>query len=539
MTIETLLLWLTASAGLAVLVSGIDDLFIDLCYYGMRLGRRGRGPSEAELRRRPEQAIGVMIPAWQEHEVIGRMLRNTLRSVEYGAYEIFVGTYPNDEATRRAVMEVSREDARVHCVVCPHEGPTNKADCLNWIIEGVRLYEKKSGKRLEVLALQDSEDVIHPLAFKLMNFHVPRVPMVQLPVVPLETRRLDMTAGTYLDEFSESHLKDMLVRQRLSGMVPSAGVGTAFSRQAIDALARRHANQVFNVATFTEDYDLAFRLKALGGRSEMIHFHVERTRPARSGWLRGREEQRIAREIVGTREYFPSRFWGSIRQKARWTLGIVFHGWQQRGWEGGLGMRYAVWRDRKTLLTNSVNMLGYLLLAESGANAALGYRGALWEMAHPLVTDGWLRSLFATDALLLANRCLQRAAFVGRIAGPAQALLSLPRIVWGNVINFCAVARAAQLFCLSKLTGATPVWAKTAHAFPSEELLSAARPKLGDLLLEGRLLSLAQLSHALRVQKEQKRRLGEVLVGLGYVPEAEVSRVLAAQTRRAAPPAAS
>jgi len=445
---------LTAFTAVAILVSGLDDFFIDVCYYATSLYRRlrpGRYPriTEAELRALPEQPIAVMIPAWHEDAVIARMLRNTLKTVEYSNFEIFVGTYPNDEATMLAVASVAEGEPRIHRVVCPSDGPTNKADCLNWIIAGIRQHDKATGKRFSVFLLHDSEDVVHPLSFKLMNAFIPKASMVQLPVIPFERPSREMTAGTYLDEFAESHLKDMVVRERLSGMVPSAGVGTGFSRDAMDRLALKHDNQIFNTATFTEDYDLAFRLNAIGERSMLLQYFVEPTTPGKK------------RELVATREYFPSNFRDAVRQKARWTLGIVFHGWQQRGWEGNLRLRYMIWRDRKALLTNSVNMLGYLLLLD-----------AIW--AAPLVRvpeDSWVWDVILIDGVLLANRCLQRVTTIARVSSARQAALSLPRIIWGNVIDFCAVARASYQFIQGRLTGRKPVWIKTAHAFPTEEQL--------------------------------------------------------------------
>jgi adsorption protein B len=522
---------LTAFSAVAILVSGLDDLFIDACYYAFELRRRAFGAgrktvTEAELKARPEQAIAIMIPAWHEDAVIAHMLRNTLATVDYQNFDIFVGTYPNDEATMLAVAEVAEADPRVHRVVCPHDGPTNKADCLNWIIEGIRHHDKTTGKRIAIFMLHDSEDLVHPLSFKLMNRFIPEYAMVQLPVVPFESAAREMTAGTYLDEFAESHLKDMVVRERLSGMVPSAGVGTGFSRAAIDRLAVAHKNQIFNVATFTEDYDLAFRLKALGESSILLQYFVEHTRSTAPTAFHRKARLQVVRELVGTRGYFPANFGDAVRQKARWTLGIVFHGWQQRGWEGGLALRYMIWRDRKALITNSVNILGYLLLLA----AVIGERKGHAAFA-PIPADGWLWKVILADGLLLVNRCVQRVACIARVSCWKQAALSLPRIIWGNVINFFAVARATHLFVRTAVTGRKQVWAKTAHAFPSEAQLLGYKRKLGDLLLENRRLTLAHLSEALRAQKDSGRLLGDVLVDLGFVTESELVDTLAAQLK--------
>lgn len=515
---DGILLALTSFAAIAILISGLDDLFIDACYYAGALSDAfggGAAPvTEAELRALPEKRIAIMIPAWHEDAVIARMLRNTLNTVEYAAYDIFVGTYPNDEATMMAVAAVAEAEPRIHRVVCPHDGPTNKADCLNWIIEGIRLRDKTTGARTEILMLHDSEDLVHPLSLKLMNRFIPESAMVQLPVIPFESPAAEMTAGTYLDEFAESHLKDMIVRERLSGMVPSAGVGTGFARDAIEKLALAHQSQVFNVGTFTEDYDLAFRLNAIGQRSRLLQYAVEKTR------LSG-TRLKIERELVGTREYFPSNFADAVRQKARWTLGIVFHGWEQRGWEGGLWLRYMIWRDRKALLTNTVNILGYLLLVEAVVRPG----------SHFVPGDGWVWRVIEVDALLSLNRCVQRAACIFRVSGWKQAALSVPRIVWGNVINFCAVARASYVYFRTKLTGQKLVWAKTAHAFPTEAQLVSYKRKLGDLLLEHRRISLAHLLEGLRLQKESGRRLGDVLVDAGFAAEEEVVAALAVQHR--------
>lgn len=527
---------LTAVVAVGILISGLDDLFVDLCYYGSELYRavfRGRYPSvtEEQLSAEPEQAIAVMIPAWQEHAVIAQMLRNTIRTVDYENFDIFVGTYPNDEATMLAVAAVAELEPRVHRIVCPHEGPTNKADCLNWIIEGIRHYDKTTGKGIKIIMLHDSEDMVHPLSFKLMNHLIPRVPMVQIPVVPFESDYGDFTAGTYLDEFAESHLKDMVVRERLSGMVPSAGVGTGFSRDAIEELAVVHKGQIFNVCTFTEDYDLAFRLKAIGKRSILLQHFVERTQVVRTGWPFHRERLKRVRELVGTREYFPSKFKDAVRQKARWTLGIVFHGWQQRGWEGNLALRYMVWRDRKTLATNSVNMLGYLLLAEAAADAIMGRHSTAGLFPLHIAAGSWVWSVVYADSLLLTNRCLQRLATLRRITSWPQALLSIPRIIWGNVVNFFAVAKATRLFLCAKFSGQKLVWAKTAHAFPTEAQLLGYKRKLGDLLLDSRMVTLAHLNEALNAQKERRRLLGDILVDLGYVSEADVVATLAKQLK--------
>jgi adsorption protein B len=530
-------------AAIGFIVSGLDDLFVDLFYYWRRAYRRlfkakrYTPLTEEALRARAEQPVAIMIPAWHEHAVIARMLENTIRWLDYTDYDIFVGTYPNDDPTMLAVAGVQAREPRVHRIVCPHDGPTSKADCLNWVFEGIRLHEKKTGRRYAIFMIHDSEDIVHPLTLKLVNYLIPKVHMVQLPVVPLETSLRNLTAGTYLDEFAEFHTKDLLVRERVAGMIPSAGVGTGFSREAIDALAGSTRNQLFNVETLTEDYDFGFRLKDLGFRSILVQFSIERTRVVRGGWWRRRERLETVRELVATREFFPARFGDAVRQKSRWIYGIVFQGWRQIGWRGDAGMRYMIMRDRKALLVNLINVAGYVLLVLWLGTALVlwGWPGLRRADLPPLVPPGsWVWGLVVVATTLMVHRMLQRVVAVRRVSTWPQAVLSLPRMVWGNFVNFAAVWKAFGQFLHWSRTGQRVAWLKTEHAFPTETQLLAFKRKLGDLLLENRALSLQHLQHAMEVQQGTGERLGDVLTRLGYVEEDALLPVLAQQLRVAA-----
>lgn len=532
--------WFLVVAAIGFIISGTDDLFVDVFYYWRRVWRRlfvekkYSRLTEDALRAITEQPVALMIACWQEQAVIGRMLENTLKWIDYRNYEVFVGTYPNDEGTMHAVAAVQERDPRVHRIVCPHDGPTSKGDCLNWVFEGIRLHEKQHGKKFALYVIHDSEDIVHPLSLKLYNYLIPRVHMVQLPVVPLEMSWRHFTAGTYLDEFAEFHTKDLLVRERVSGMIPSAGVGTALSREAVELLAASRNNQLFSVETVTEDYDFGFRLQALRLKSILLQFAIERTQVVRTGLWRRRERLRKVRELVATREFFPANFPDAVRQKQRWIFGIVFQGWKQIGWVGDARMRYMIWRDRKALFTNVINIAGYILLVlYLGTLVAVWVRPSLGQPQLPtLVPAGtWLGRLVVIATVLMVHRWVQRVVAVRRVAGWGQALLAVPRVVWGNLINFTAVWGASRQFVGWQRTGGRVAWAKTSHAFPSEAHLVEFRRKLGDLLLENRLLSLANLQHAMEVQKQSGERLGDVLTRLGYIEEDDLTPVLAGQLR--------
>src|SRR5689334_21131051 len=124
-----MLLYVVASI---YVVRSLDDFFIDVVYWGSRLSRLWfirpwhRQPTEHDLLSVPEKPIAIMIPGWEEAAMIGRMLENTVRSLNYSNYRIFVCAYQNDPATQEEVAKVQQRSDKVELVVCPHQGPTNK-----------------------------------------------------------------------------------------------------------------------------------------------------------------------------------------------------------------------------------------------------------------------------------------------------------------------------------------------------------------------------------------------------------------------------
>jgi adsorption protein B len=185
-----------------ILVSGLDDLFIDLVYL---LPRRKRldWPSDRSLDRAPERRIAIFVPLWNEHRVIGQMLEHNLSVIRYANFDVFVGVYPNDPATVRAVRDVAARHPHVHLAMCPHDGPTSKGDCLNWIYRWMEGHEKRGALHFDVIVTHDAEDLIHPDALRLINWFSPAYDMVQVPVLPLPTGIAEVTHGLYCDEFAE------------------------------------------------------------------------------------------------------------------------------------------------------------------------------------------------------------------------------------------------------------------------------------------------------------------------------------------------
>ena len=367
--------------------------------------------------------------------------------------------------------------------------------------------------------LHDAEDIVHPLELHLYNYLLPRKDMIQIPVIPLERPWYDLTGGHYMDEFAENHTKELVVREALSGQVPSAGVGCALSRRAVEALQQR--GEVFTTDNLTEDYDLALRLKDLGMSEVFVRFPIYR---------RVDNGRRCVHDIIATREYFPDRLGDVIRQKSRWIMGIVFQGWRNRKWPASLSLCYALYRDRRGFFTAHLAMLAYFLLL----NMVL-----FWIIAAaipdkfsfpPLVRRGEpLEYMLWITAALLLNRVLQRSWYCYRIYGGTAALMSLPRQIWANILNFLAGLRAFWIYSGHLLTGRTITWDKTYHDFPSEHELKPLRKRLGLILLEKELITLKQLHHALAQQDNSPLPLGQILLRQNLIHKEDLESALQEQ----------
>jgi len=375
------------------------------------------------------------------------MLTRACESIDYSRYDIFVGVYPNDPRTLEKARRAAGRCARIQVVIGGHAGPSTKAQNLNEIFEGMLRHENITGVRYEVVVLHDAEDVIHPQSLRAFNVFIPRYDMVQLPVFPLPTPHRTVVHWIYADEFAENHTKDLPVRQALRTFVPSAGVGTAFTRRILEFAGTSFARNPFNPRSLTEDYDMALRLALADAKLAFLY------RPF------GQE--------IATRAFFPRTVSAAVRQRSRWLTGICLQAWKTYGWRGGLRLRAMLYRDRKAILVNLVNALAYAVLFY-----VVLYEVASWGIAgpdqlRPVVEKGTpLWYIVLADTLLMFWRFLHRYLSVSRIYGRVAGLLSIPRLAVGNIINFAAAARAIGQALSFGLRGRRIPWEKTVHVYP-------------------------------------------------------------------------
>ena len=162
-----------------------------------------------------------------------------MAAIRYQHYDFFVGVYPNDPATLRAIQGVQAAHSNIFVATCGHSGPTSKADCLNSIYRSMLAHEQERGIRFEVVITHDAEDLIHPESLRLINYFAQTYDMVQVPVLALPTPAREWTHGLYCDDFAEFQSKDIPARQFLGGFIPSNGVGTGYSRAILEKLVHR------------------------------------------------------------------------------------------------------------------------------------------------------------------------------------------------------------------------------------------------------------------------------------------------------------
>ena len=137
------------------------------------------------------------------------MLKAMLRRLDYDNYRIFVGHYRNDPATAAAIASV--DDPRIEPVEVPADGPTTKADCLNYLYDALVGYELGHDCAAKAIVLHDAEDVVHRYELRIFDGLIDRAAVVQLPVLPLPDPHSRWIAGHYCDEFAEAHLKELVV----------------------------------------------------------------------------------------------------------------------------------------------------------------------------------------------------------------------------------------------------------------------------------------------------------------------------------------
>jgi bacteriophage N4 adsorption protein B len=527
--------FIAVTLAVLILISGLDDLIIDVVYWLRRAWRAAtvyRSHDRLDylaLYKPPEKPLAIMVPAWHETDVIGRMAELAATTLDYENYHIFVGTYPNDPETQSDVDKVCARFRNVHKVVCARPGPTSKADCLNNVLDTILQFEQRANLQFAGFILHDAEDVISEMELRLFNYLVDRKDLIQLPVYPFARTWSDFTSGHYMDEFAEVHGKDILVREALAGQVPSAGVGSCFSRRAVMALLADGDGVAFDIQSLTEDYDIGFRLRTKGMSEIFVRFPVVKDGEVAHPFTPAFGKSIREANVVCVREYFPNTVATAIRQKSRWIIGIVYQGFRNHRWTGDMTLNYFLWCDRKGGITNFVSFLATVVLFQ--LTALWLYQAVVphgYEFLSIFEGGPWLTALLTANLVLMTNRIAQRVFFVSTFYGLAEGALSIPRLFWGNYINFMANCRAIRQI-VQEGDPRRVAWDKTEHDFPVLGEQGRARRPLGRILVAQGVISEDQLETAL-VHRTRGLKLGSWLVHEGMITAEQLATAVAEQS---------
>jgi len=491
-----------------ILVSSLDDFLLDLLWFRRLLRGAWKPPFQTPLNA-TEKRLAVWLPLWQEAGVITQMLEHNISAVAYSNWEVFVGCYPNDDATMSAARLLEARYPQVHIVMVPNDGPTSKADNLNCIRAGMAEWEAEHGVEFDGVLVHDAEDLIHPCSLSAVSALLDEYDMVQAPVLPLKTPLLDLTHGVYCDDFAESQGKDLETRVELGAFLPGCGVGTAFSKAALRQLGA--SGDVFRQGSLTEDYDTGLRLHRLGRRQFFIPLSFEWGSP------------------MATREYFPRRVRQAVRQRARWVTGNSLQAWERYGWGSNARNWWFLWRDRKGIWGNPISLLcNTVLMYGLTSWTASAVSGVPWRLAGVVHSSAMFEWLLVINTCLLCTRLGARAMASARIYGWPFALLSPLRMIWGNWINFEATVRALAAWSRARLRNQPLAWVKTSHVYPHRSSLAGHKRRIGEILVSNGYCTREQVEEA-SATKQPGQRLGERLIEMDALGETELYEALSLQ----------
>lgn len=536
------------------LVFGLDDVIWDVLTLVRRATYRKNLVDFAQLKKTPPKMLAMMIAAWHESNVIEAVISNIIHSTIYpkSMYHIFVGVYPNDLETIKAVKRLEEKYPNVHMVINDKEGPTSKAQNLNYVIRQIKEYEQKYDIRFASMTVHDSEDVVHPYELLMTNHLIEEHDALQFPVFPIMRMPKfsnffsTITTSTYADEFAENHFSTMVGRYSTGGFVPCAGTGFALSRKTIESFGDE---DILPSASLTEDYRLSLTLYERG--LQMYYVLEKLPRVAKNG--------KVHWEFISTRSLFPNTFKTAVRQKTRWIYGITMQSLRFQDIFAKNGMpiygRYTLYKDIKAKYSNLVILIGYPVFLYAIASLFID----IPQMYVP-GTAAYFGCLLVTAMMII--RQIYRGVSIYHVYGMRSVFFSclLPplfpiRLVYGNIINLVATIKAyKQRFalsnhrkksekeeklerkkeCASKQKEITSEpkkkqqekWDKTDHEFLEVKTLERYYRTIGDTLIMRGWITTKQVIEALDKSKEEGCRLGQYLIKNDLISEMQLMEAL-------------
>jgi hypothetical protein len=201
---------------------------------------------------------------------------------------------------------------------------------------------------------------------------------------------------------------------------------------------------IFNDENLTEDYELGFRFHQLGLKmgffNVMLDSHNEATR-------------------ISTAEFFPNKFWPSVKQRSRWIAGICLQNWKAHKWKGNLTAKYFMFRDRKPLFSILgaflSNVIFFYLVFVIVCNVF-----KIADVDFVMNSSSVLWYLVVANLFFMVSRTIHRFAFTYNWYGFRFGFFSMVRLVIDTFVNFFAVLRSLKVY---RQTKSKVVWDSTTH----------------------------------------------------------------------------
>lgn len=443
----------------ATLVTGLGWLMksfpgILLLVVGLRLARglilfvsalkRGRVQRRAHPRFRPD--VTVIVPAYNEEKVIERTVRSILAS-RYRKLSVLVVNDGSNDATEAVVRRAFRRNKRVRVISQANQGKWRAA---NRAIQDVTT---------EFVVMVDADTLVDPQAigFLVQGLADPEVGAVAGNVKVGNDKGI-MTRLQAL-EYTTAQNIDRRAFELVNGIMVVPGAIGAWRTAAIRQVG------LYSGDTLTEDADLTVSLLRAGFR------------------VRFDERAFTYTEAPETVSMF-------LRQRLRWTLGMIQTAWKHKGSfgrQGAIGRLvlpdFLLFGVLMSLLTPIVDLIIIWTLAGAVLNLLAG------EAMFGADTSAWALGCYIALPLLEAMMVACAVRLDGRASYWWMLYLPLQRLVYTPLLTltlYRALWRA--------MTGRLAKWSKATRA---ASVRAPFAPAFGPALVAGSANRDARGSHSL------------------------------------------
>jgi hypothetical protein len=247
------------------------------------------------------------------------------------------------------------------------------------------------------------------------------------------------------DKLFQRETDEKILRPVLRRIIPAKEYGTEIGdSEPITINPKTKIEGIFNDENLTEDYELGFRFHQLKLKTGFFNVMLDSNNDA----------SRIA-----TAEFFPNKFWASVKQRSRWIAGICLQNWKAHKWKGNIVTKYFLYRDRKPLFTLFSAFLAqfvFIYFIYLFINYIFGINDDYVSINY----SSPVLYLMAVNLFFMLSRTVQRFSFTYNWYGFRYASTSVARMILDTFINFFAVIRAFNIF---RKTKKKVVWDSTLH----------------------------------------------------------------------------